>query len=75
MTEELSVAEVVEAFNSIDGIDAYTSDLPQHDVLVGVTDESQIGQFYKTVRELGVERTSTTRTSPLRYELDSWVEL
>jgi len=75
MTEELSVEEVVESFDSIDGINAQKSTFNEYDVFVGVTDESQIGWFYQTARELGVERSGTTRTSPLRYELDSWIEL
>jgi hypothetical protein len=76
MTEELSVEDVLESFNSIDGIEAKEmGPVTSHDIMVGVNDESQIGQFYKTVRELGVERSATTRNGTYQYEFDSWIDL
>ena len=76
MTGELSVTEVVEAFESIESATA-CEPLTENSgrILVGLEDESDIGQFYQTVRELGVERSETTRNGTAAYEFDSWIDL
>ena len=84
----LTVSEVVEQINETDGLVARqtSSDSVNHDIIAGVTEESAIGQFFATVRELGVSRYDTRRDGmdeikegdTLNYHdvvMDSWINL
>ena len=74
MGEPHNVEEAIEAFKAVDGIDAHLA----HDdntLLVKVTDESAIGQFYGLCRRMGGERSYTTRNSLQHTVLDSWYTL
>ena len=79
MGESHSAEEVIGAFNSVDGIEAFNTvaDIGARSaqgttLLVKVNDESAIGQFYGLCRRMGGERDSTTRNSSLDTVLDSW---
>ena len=74
MGEPHNVEEAIEAFKAVDGIDAHMA-LHDTTLLVKVTDESAIGQFYGLCRRMGGERSHTTRNSPLDTVLDSWYTL
>lgn len=71
MAQSQTLSDAREKLNEIDGIEANPPDSGR--VLVKVMEESSIGKFFKACRELGLERSSTTRGDLGYTEMDSWV--
>jgi len=76
MVDSQSDLEAVKAaFDEIDSASFFESTTDQHDLLVKLSDEEDIGQFYRVVRQFDLDRSSSTRGSTLETAFDSWISL
>lgn len=67
------LAQIAEAFDGVDGIDAHVSSLDR--VLVKVMDEDAVGQMYRVARQEGVELSAVSRNHIDSTVLDAWADL
>jgi hypothetical protein len=71
MGDSTPTQAAIEAFENIENIEVNDQD-PDRPI-IKVMDESAIGDFFRVVRQTGVERTATERNALEHTVLDSWI--